>query len=94
VAVYTVFKRSDLLNDRDKLIYYKESISNTFFKLETKLEPKTRYLWSVRLRQADGKVSHWSTYNKKIDVGFYTEVHGNRWFGIKTPSVCESNYAE
>ena len=43
-------------------VYYREGIEHTSHRVETPLAPRTKYLWSVRVRTGQG-VSDWSTYN-------------------------------
>jgi hypothetical protein len=43
-------------------VYYREGIEQTAHKVETPLAPRTKYLWSVRVRTESG-VSDWSTYD-------------------------------
>jgi hypothetical protein len=42
-------------------VYYREGLQETSHKLETPLQPRTKYLWSVRVRTGD-EVTDWSTY--------------------------------
>jgi len=42
-------------------VYYRQGLRETRHRVETPLEPRTKYLWSVRVR-AGGTVSDWSTY--------------------------------
>ncbi len=42
-------------------MYYREGLLETTHKVETPLQPRTKYLWSVRVRTGD-EVSDWSTY--------------------------------
>ena len=43
-------------------VYYREGLQGTSHRVETPLEPKTKYMWSVRVRTGQ-EVSNWAVYD-------------------------------
>jgi hypothetical protein len=69
------------------MVLYKEDIQNSHYKLEKPLKPKTRYFWSVRLRdQNNDIVSGWSTHSHRTFIPFvYMSSGYGAWFTFSTP---------
>lgn len=67
-------------------IYYREGIKGTSHKVEQTLEPKSYYVWSVRMRTGT-EVGQWATYDwKKLMFGVPTGHWGkNTWWQFWTP---------
>lgn len=66
-----------------KLIYSKEGITGSFHKIETPLEPCTKYYWSVRARfNLDGRtrVTGWSVGLLGIALSWFSPYAPNPYF--------------
>lgn len=66
------------------LVLYQEKLSKPEFTLETPLKPKSKYFWSVRLRDED-TVSSWSKagHFTFLIVGWTSGT--GEWFAFETP---------
>lgn len=80
IAIYEALKSKQ----RGERVLYVEGVVGTSYIVQTPLKPDTHYLWSVRVRLPDGRVSAWSTYSSN-DLIF--DSYGN-WFELKTPEAC------
>jgi len=67
-----------------RLVAYKENIKDPFLKLKEPLSPKTKYYWSVRMRDGD-KVSRWSSFSYKSFLIFAITSGYGKSFVFSTP---------
>jgi len=67
-----------------QLIAYEEGLTAPEYTLRAPLEPKTKYLWSIRLRKGD-TVSSWSRAGHSTYLVFVWSYSSGDWFGFETP---------
>jgi len=67
-----------------RMVLYEENLLSTTFHLKTPLKQKTRYYWSVRLRDQN-TISRWSTYSHFGFYIFYSTSGFGQWFAFSTP---------
>lgn len=67
-----------------KRVVYQQGLSEPQFSLTEPLKPKTRYLWSVRLRR-DQEVSTWSSAGHDLYLVFAWSQGSGEWFKFETP---------
>jgi len=68
---------------RGRVVAYVEDLSEPRWQPETPLKPDTRYIWSVRLREAQ-TVSEWSTQSHSTFLLVYASFGHGQWFQFKT----------
>lgn len=75
--------------DLGQQVFSLENINDRAVKLVKPLDPKTRYLWSVRIRNTvDGTVSNWLVHDVSQQFLTLVTFYSNVWPGLKTPSKC------
>lgn len=94
VAVYYALNAGyGKLPELGERVFYVEGLNRSQVKVTPKLDEKTKYLWSIRVRDPEGKVGEWMTHTVtsmdalSVISGSYS-VFSNIWFGIKTPKGC------
>ena len=69
-----------------RMVVYEENIQTPNYQLKTPLKKKTKYFWSVRLRDEEEEwVSRWSTYSHFGFYVFYMTSGYGQWFAFSTP---------
>lgn len=69
---------------RGHVVAYAEGLKEPHWQPETPLEPDTRYIWSVRLRDGE-TVSGWSTQSHSTFLIVYMSSGYGQWFQFRTP---------
>ena len=67
-----------------RMVLYEEGIKSPSFQLKMPLKEKTKYYWSVRLREGN-VISPWSTYSHFGFYVFYMTSGYGQWFTFSTP---------
>lgn len=81
---------------RGEQIILAESLKTNAIKIVQALKPDTKYLWSIRLKNQEDKVTNWFTHGATrstvwdIIGGTGGSTYTNIWFGIKTPKECQN----
>ncbi len=88
VAIYKA-KKIKKWFERDQRVFYKENYPITQIGVVSPLEPQTAYLWSVRVRDLEDKVSQWSTNSKSIKHPPPVAKYKGQWHAFMTPDHCE-----
>jgi hypothetical protein len=69
---------------KGRVVLYEENLSSSSYQLKTPLKEKTKYYWSVRLRDQD-TISRWSTFSHFGFYVFYMTSGYGQWFAFSTP---------
>lgn len=87
VAVHYALEGSgDVPPGLGKQVYYRENVTQRKVKLTPALQARTKYFWSVRLRDpVTNKVSKWYTHAPLSNQIIPIYLYSNMWFGLKTP---------
>ena len=83
-AAYAVSGAASSSYMRGRVVAYKEGLEESYWQPENPLKPKTRYFWSVRLREGD-TVSEWSTHGHFIFLVVAMSSGSGQWFQFRTP---------
>lgn len=67
-----------------RLLIFQENLKEPRYSLDHPLQPKSKYYWSVRLRQSNN-VSTWSKYTYFQTILLVTKGAGSQWFRFETP---------
>ncbi len=88
VAVYQAVKTDLGGYAKGDGVFYREGYPDTFVTVEPALKRDTPYLWSIRVRLLDGKVSQWSNDSKTVKSPLPPASYSTHWHGFLTPNDC------
>lgn len=100
VSLYSAKKIDSHGFDKDEKVFYKQNYPVTSLSIIPPLEPNTKYLWSIRVRQHQGtdnqdnskdKVSQWSTNSKTVKRPLAVATYIDHWHGFITPENCSTS---
>jgi hypothetical protein len=88
IAIYKATKGDGGEYDRGDGVFYREGYPETSVTVDSPLDAGKPYLWSIRVRLPDGKVSQWSTDSKTVKSPMVPAVYNTHWHGFVTPDNC------